>query len=80
MFTLVTRGERNSGRSVRTERWRYIAWNDGRDGEELYDHTRDPEEMHNLADDPQFASVVAGLKPRLHAPAAATAGNSARTR
>lgn len=37
------------GRSVRTERWRYTEWDDGRQGAELYDHDLDPEEYHNLA-------------------------------
>lgn len=66
-YTMVTRGEKNSGRSVRTERWRYIAWNAGRDGEELYDHEHDPEEMKNLAADPRHATVLAEMKQRLAA-------------
>ena len=36
--------------AVQTERWRYIRYGD--DGEELYDHSRDPHEWTNLADDP----------------------------
>jgi uncharacterized sulfatase len=53
------------GRSVRTERWRYTEWDEGRAGAELYDHAADPEEMKNLAGDPQQASVVAELKTLL---------------
>ena len=34
--------------SVRTERWRYIHYEDG--SEELYDHQTDPNEWTNLAD------------------------------
>ena len=41
--------------SVRTERWRYIRYEDG--GEELYDHEKDPLEWTNLAGDPQFSEV-----------------------
>lgn len=37
------------GRSVRTERWRYTEWDEGRQGVELYDHESDPGELHNLA-------------------------------
>ena len=50
------------GHSVRTERWRYTEWDDGRRGEELYDYDKDPLEEHNLAGDPQYAKVVAELK------------------
>lgn len=49
--------------ALRTERWRYIRYADG--GEELYDHTTDPNEWHNLADRPEFAAVKAELAPSL---------------
>lgn len=55
------------GRSVRTERWRYTEWDEGRRGVELYDHATDPEERTNLADDPRYAGAVAVLKQMLHA-------------
>ena len=64
-FTMVVRGERNSGHSVRTDRWRYISWNDGADGEELYDHGIDPQEMKNVAADPRNRSVVSELRATL---------------
>jgi iduronate 2-sulfatase len=66
-FTLVVRG-RNVGQSVRTDRWRYIEWNAGADGTELYDHERDAEEMHNVAGEARNAGVVAELKARLKRP------------
>jgi DNA repair protein RadC len=50
------------GRSVRTERYRYTEWNAGAAGAELYDHTSDPRELHNLAADPKCAAVVQELK------------------
>ncbi len=37
------------GRSVRTERYRYIRWEGPGAGEELYDHSADPREFTNLA-------------------------------
>lgn len=68
-YTQVRRGTNNNfffGRSVRTERWRYTEWDDGRKGVELYDEKRDPEEHKNLASDPKFAKTVAELKTVLH--------------
>lgn len=54
---LTTHGRGNH--SLRTERWRYIRYADG--GEELYDHTTDPNEWHNLAGNPDLAAVKAEL-------------------
>jgi hypothetical protein len=42
---------------VRSTRWRYIRYADG--SEELYDHFNDGKEWHNLADDTNFAGVIA---------------------
>lgn len=60
-FTQVQRG-RKPGHSVRTSRWRYIEWNNGRDGAQLYDHDNDPRELRNLVNDPAHAGVVAEMK------------------
>lgn len=57
-FTQVERGG-FPGRSVRTPRWRYTEWDDGKQGTELYDHAADPGEMKNLAADGQHAAVIA---------------------
>jgi arylsulfatase A-like enzyme len=65
-FTLVTRGPRSYGQSVRTDRWRYTQWNNG--AAELYDETADPEETHNVAGDPRHAALIQELKDRLKKP------------
>jgi uncharacterized sulfatase len=57
-----------TGRSVRTARWRYIEWDDGRQGVQLYDHDRDPKEYVNLAQDPRHAETVRQLKNLLRSP------------
>ena len=54
------------GRSVRTERWRYTEWDEGRQGAELYDHDSDPAEMKNLANDPGSAGTHAAMQELLH--------------
>lgn len=65
-FTQVSTGDRK-GRSVRTERWRYTEWADGKAGTELYDHEKDPREYQNLANDPKYKDVIAKLSPLLRA-------------
>lgn len=59
-YTVQVRGWR-VGRSVRTERWRYTEWDEGRRGAALFDHERDPHEMRNLAADPAQRETVARL-------------------
>ncbi len=53
------------GRSVRTERYRYIEWDEGRAGLQLYDYETDPQEQKNLANDPAHAAVVKELSALL---------------
>ncbi|MBM3837069.1 MAG: sulfatase [Verrucomicrobia bacterium] len=60
-FTQVQRGQ-FPGYSVRTERWRYIEWDDGAKGTQLYDHRTDPRELNNLAANPKYAKTVAEMK------------------
>jgi uncharacterized sulfatase len=68
-YTQVQRGpnrlqpdiKKTLGRSVRTERWRYTEWNEGKDGVELYDYQTDPNEFNNRATDSKYGSVVKEL-------------------
>ncbi|MBM3334979.1 sulfatase, partial [Candidatus Sumerlaeota bacterium] len=55
------------GRTVRTERWRYVEWDEGKRGVQLYDHDNDPGEYRNLAEDAKYASVIAEMKQLLAA-------------
>jgi arylsulfatase A-like enzyme len=55
--------------AVRSKRWHYIRYADG--GEELYDMTKDPNQWHNLANDPVHAAAKMELKkwlPRKNSP------------
>jgi len=45
--------------SIRTERWRYIKYNNG--DEELYDHNNDPDEFYNLANLPGYREIIKDL-------------------
>ena len=57
--------------AVRSQRWRYIRYNDGT--EELYDCDNDPHEWTNLAEDPKFDSIkqkLAKWLPKSDAPSA----------
>ncbi|MGB0372839.1 MAG: sulfatase [Opitutales bacterium] len=64
-FTQVQRGK-NSGRSIRSPRWRYTEWGqDGELGVELYDHVKDPGEFYNLARNPEYSNLRSQLKRAL---------------
>ncbi|HYT90718.1 MAG TPA: sulfatase [Gemmataceae bacterium] len=65
-FTQVQRGK-IAGRTIRTERWRYTEWDNGKAGVELYDHQNDPQERRNLATVAGNAETVAGLTRQLQA-------------
>lgn len=57
------------GCSIRTARWRYTEWSEGKHGVELYDHHTDPLEFNNLAISPdrKAVDVIERLRPRLRA-------------
>jgi iduronate 2-sulfatase len=58
-FTQVIRGD-VTGKSIRTERWRYTQWRRGDKvvWEELYDHESNPQEYRNLADKKRYEEYV----------------------
>jgi len=53
------------GESVRTERWHYVEWDEGRAGSMLLDGVSDPKELKNLAADPARAATVQEMKTLL---------------
>nr|WP_238388812.1 sulfatase [Roseimaritima ulvae] len=59
------------GCSVRTARYRYTEWGEGKQGVELYDHQTDPNEYNNLArqPDPRATAVIERLRPMLRSKA-----------
>jgi arylsulfatase A-like enzyme len=67
------------GYTLRTARWRYTEWDEGREGRELYDHDADPKELTNLAEKPEHAATVAGLSQQLRAAVKSTFPPSGRT-
>jgi uncharacterized sulfatase len=61
-YTVVTRPG-GLGRSVRTERWTFIAWPDGTT--QLYDYSRDPREYVNLASEPAHTVTLRDMRKLL---------------
>lgn len=58
--------KRIDGYSIRDEQYRYTMWNDGQDGEELYDYRTDPHEMKNLASDTSLMQTKLRLRVALN--------------
>lgn len=65
-ITQVHRGKLR-GYSIRTGQHRYSMWDEGREGEELYDYASDPRELKNLARDAAASGLKAKLRTRLDA-------------
>lgn len=70
VYTVVTRGPK-LGKAIRTERWRYALWPDGK---ELYDLANDIKEHRNLAKSGKHAAIMTTLRARLANAEARAAG------
>lgn len=64
VYAVTKRGDK-MGRMVKNKSWRYIEWDHGKHGEELYDQVKDPHEFSNLAQDKSYAKVVSEMKTLL---------------
>jgi uncharacterized sulfatase len=64
---IVRRGDK-LGRMVKNSQWRYLEWDEGRMGRELYDQSADPVEYNNLAGDPAHEDIVKQMKALLYQP------------
>ncbi|HXH98751.1 MAG TPA: sulfatase [Sphingobacteriaceae bacterium] len=64
-FTQVARSS-FMGRSMRTERYRYTEWDEGRAGIELYNEQKDKGEITNLAKKPEYEALVKKMSAQLH--------------
>lgn len=60
-FTLITRGDRLHAQSIRTARWRFTRWSDGKT--ELFDHDTDPEELRDVSSN--HPDLITDLTARL---------------
>jgi len=63
--TQVWHNRRAWGYSIRTARYRYTEWLEGKAGRELYDHSRDAGEVENLAELPDHQETVRQLSAKL---------------
>jgi len=55
-----------NGYSIKTDRYRFTSWGEeGRSGEEFYDHETDPAEIVNRIDDPAAQKVISDLREQL---------------
>jgi len=58
-------GWRQGSFAIQTEQYRYLLYQDGT--EELYDHTKDLDEIKNLSNDPNYKAIKAQLNTELNA-------------
>ena len=61
----VTVYGKSLGRSIRTSKWHYVEWDDGKSGNMLYAVEEDPHELKNLSNDPKYAKTVDEMKKML---------------
>jgi len=58
---IVNRGKMR-GRMVKNKNYRYVEWDNGDKGQELYNQKEDPIEYNNLAEKEEYSSVVSEMK------------------
>ena len=54
------------GKSVKNSEWRYVEWDNGRKGSELYNQHKDPMEYNNVSKDIANTVVIAKMKKLLY--------------
>jgi uncharacterized sulfatase len=62
---IINRGEM-IGRMIKNEDFRYVEWENGKKGRELYDQKNDQVEYNNLAEKAEYSSVVNEMKELLY--------------
>lgn len=65
--TMVSTRTKLIGHSVRTDAFRYIEWDGGKGGEQLFDLRNDPDELHDLAAHSAQAGRMNRMRQRLAA-------------
>lgn len=63
--TMVSTHTKLMGHALTDGRYRYIEWDDGKGGRQLYDHDTDPHEVKNIVDNPEQAARVAQFHTQL---------------
>jgi len=63
--TMLSTHTKLMGHALTDGRYRYIEWDGGKAGRQLYDHETDPHELKNLADEPAQAALVAQFHDQL---------------
>ena len=64
VHAIVRRGDK-LGRMVKNDNFRYVEWDNGNMGNELYNQKTDPVEYNNLANNPAYANVITEMKKLL---------------
>ena len=58
--------ENNTGRMIRSERYKYCVYTEGMNRESLVDLKKDPGEMRNLASKPEYHEILNQHRTYLH--------------
>jgi iduronate 2-sulfatase len=62
---IIRRGNM-TGRMVKNANWRYVEWDEGRKGNELYSQHDDPMEYHDLTGEAEYEDVVSSMRELLY--------------